>query len=129
MGGPQHHPEKLTRHQQDTDHDGPPGGLDSTRKHRPEQPPRTKDQRQQLADAAVLVLVEKFGHAVARHLVDALGRPEVVAAFPRVLATQHAQQLHADRLSPRDASYRIAELTGMSVRNARRYADAATHEI
>lgn len=84
----------------------------------------TKEKRQQLADAAILVLVEQFGHSVAKHLVNALGRPEVVAAFPRVLATLHAQQLHAEGLSPRDASYRIAELTGMSVRNARRYADA-----
>lgn len=85
----------------------------------------TKDQRQQLADAAILVLVERFGLEVAKHLLETMGRPEVVAAFPRVLATQHAQQLHAEGLSPRDASYRIAELTGMSVRNARRYADAA----
>lgn len=85
----------------------------------------TKDQRQQLADAAILVLVEQFGHNVARHLLEAVGRPEVVASFPRVIATQYAQQLHAEGLSPRDASYRIAELTGMSVRNARRYADAA----
>lgn len=85
----------------------------------------TREKRQQLGDAAILVLVEQFGHNVAKHLVNALGRPEVVAAFPRVLATLHAQQLHADGLSPRDASYRIAELTGMSVRNARRYADTA----
>ncbi|KGG95558.1 hypothetical protein P245_06415 [Comamonas thiooxydans] len=85
----------------------------------------TREKRQQLADAAILVLVERFGPDVARHLLEAMGRPEVVAAFPRVLATLHAQQLHADGLSPRDASYRIAELTGMSVRNARRYADAA----
>ncbi|WP_417285476.1 hypothetical protein [Comamonas sp.] len=84
-----------------------------------------KEQRQHLADAAILVLLERFGHDVARHLLEAIGRPEVVAAFPRALASQYAQQLHADGLSPRDASYRIAELTGMSVRNARRYADAA----
>lgn len=88
----------------------------------------TKEKRQQLADSAIMVLVEQFGHSVARHLVSALGRPEVVAAFPRVLATLHAQQLHDDGLSPRDASYRIAELTGMSVRNARRYADAAAQD-
>ena len=85
----------------------------------------TREKRQQLTDAAILVLVEQFGHAVAKHLLEALGRPEAVASFPRVIATKHSQQLHADGLSPRDASYRIAELTGMSVRNARRYADAA----
>lgn len=85
----------------------------------------TKEQRQQLADAAILVLLERFGHDVARHLLEAVVRPEVVASFPRVLATQYAQQLHAEGLRPRDASYRIAELTGMSVRNARRYTDAA----
>jgi len=88
----------------------------------------TREKRQQLTDAAILVLVERFGHDVARHLLEAMGRPEVVVAFPRVLATQYAQQLQADGLSPRDASYRIAELTGMSVRNARRYADAAGQE-
>ena len=85
----------------------------------------TREKRQQLADSAILVLVERFGPGVARHLLEAVGRPEVVASFPRVIATQYAQQLHVEGLSPRDASYRIAEITGMSVRHARRYADAA----
>lgn len=112
-GGPQQPPDNLVQHHRETGR----GGQSVS-----------KDQRQQLADAAILVLVERFGRDVARHLLEAVGRPEVVASFPRVIATQYAQQLHADGLSPRDASYRIAELTGMSVRNARRYADAAGQE-
>lgn len=113
-GGPHQPPDNLVQHHQETGRGGQP---------------TSKDQRQQLAGAAILVLVERFGCDVARHLLDVVGRPDVIASFPRVMATQYAQQLHAEGLSPRDASYRIAELTGMSVRNARRYADAAEHEV
>ena len=84
----------------------------------------SREQRQQLTEAAILAMVEQFGEGVARRLLEAVARPEVLAALPRVMAMQYAQQFHGQGLSPRDASYRIADLTGMSVRNARRYADA-----
>ncbi len=75
----------------------------------------SREQRQQLAEAAILAMVEQFGEVVTRRLLEAM---------VRVMAMQHAQQFHGQGVSPRDASYRIADLTGMSVRNARRYADA-----
>lgn len=85
--------------------------------------------RQQLAEAAILALVEQYGPEIAKRLLDAVARPEVIASFSRVMAAQYAQQLHAEGMAPREASYRIAALTGMSVRNARRYADAVVSRL
>lgn len=75
---------------------------------------------------AIELLVRQHGPEEAKELLDAVGRPEAIAAFTRIMAAHQAQQLHDAGVTPRAASYLIAERHGMSVRNARRYADSVT---
>lgn len=85
-----------------------------------------REYRQASSTWAIELLARQHGPEQAKRLLDAVGRPEAIAAFTRIMAAQQAQQLHDAGVTPRAASYLIAERHGMSVRNARRYADAVT---
>lgn len=85
-----------------------------------------REHRQASSTWAIELLARQYGPEMAKRLVDAVGRPEAIAAFTRIMAAQQAQQLHDAGVTPRAASYLIAERHRMSVRNARRYADGVT---
>ncbi|WP_148077299.1 hypothetical protein [Comamonas sp. BIGb0124] len=83
-----------------------------------------RDARLAAIEEAIHSLIAKHGAEDAQMILFDVGTKEAIAAFTRVMAAEHARRFHAAGLSPREASYRIADLTSMSVRNARRYADA-----